>query len=42
MLDWVRCGMKEAPEQVVGRVSRMSHGQLLGAIRNLAANLPNP
>lgn len=42
MLDWVRCGMKEAPEQVVGRVSRMSHGQLLGAIRNMAANLPNP
>ena len=26
----------------VGRVSRMSHGQLLGAIRNMAANLPNP
>ena len=42
MLDWVKGGMKEPPEEVVGRVSRMSHGQLLGAIRNMAANLPNP
>ena len=37
MLDWVKTGMKEPPEQVVGRVSRMTHGQLLAAIQNMAA-----
>ena len=36
MLDWVKGGMGEPPEQVVGRVSRMTRGQLLAAIRNLA------
>ena len=29
--------MKESPEEVVGRVSRMTRGQLLAAIRNMAA-----
>ena len=37
MLDWVRGGMKEPPEQVVGRVSQMTHGQLRSAIENMAA-----
>ena len=37
MLDWVRRGMKESPEEVVGRVSRMTRGQLLSAIQNMAA-----
>ena len=37
MLDWVKNGMKEPPEQVVGRVSRMVRGQLPAAIRNMAA-----
>ena len=36
MLDWVRGGMKEPPEEVVGRVSRMTRGQLSNAIRNMA------
>ena len=36
MLDWVKGGMREQPEQVVGRVSKMTRGQLLGAIRNMA------
>ena len=37
MLDWVRRGMKEPPEEVVGRVSRMTRGQLLLAIQNMEA-----
>ena len=37
MLDWVRRGMREPPEAVVGRVSRMTRGQLLSAIQNMAA-----
>ena len=37
MLDWVRRGMKESPEEVVGRVSRMTRGQLLLAIQNMEA-----
>ena len=37
MLDWVRRGMKESPEEVVGRVSRMTRGQLLSAIQTMAA-----
>ena len=36
MLDWVRGGMRGAPEEVVGRVSRMARGQLSHAIRNMA------
>ena len=34
LLDWVRRGMREPPEAVVGRVSRMTRGQLLSAIQN--------
>ena len=41
MLDWVRRGMKESPEAVVGRVSRMTRGQLLSAIQNMEAG-PGP
>ena len=37
MLDWVRDGMQAPPEEVVGRVSLMTRGQLLLAIQNLAA-----
>ena len=37
MLDWVKGGMRESPEQVVGRVSQMVRGQLSAAIRNMAA-----
>ena len=33
----IKNGMKEPPEQVVGRVSQMARGQLLAAIRNMAA-----
>ena len=36
MLDWVKGGMKEPPELVVGRLSRMVHGQLQGAIENMS------
>ena len=38
MLDWVRSGMREPPEAVVGRVSKMTRGQLLLAIQNLSAS----
>ena len=38
MLDWVRDGMQAPPEEVVGRVSLMTRGQLLLAIQNLAAH----
>ena len=41
MLDWVRRGMREPPEAVVGRVSRMTRGQLLSAIQNMEAG-PGP
>ena len=41
MLDWVRDGMRQPPEEVVGRVSRMTRGQLLLAIQNLADS-PRP
>ena len=41
MLDWVRDGMQQPPEEVVGRVSRMTRGQLLLAIQNLADS-PRP
>ena len=40
MLDWVKRGMRETPEQVVGQVSRMCRGQLLSAIQNLAEAPP--
>lgn len=40
-LDWVKGGMKEPPEEVVGRISRMIHGQLLSAIQNMAAPSPS-
>ena len=38
MLDWVKSGMREPPEQVVGRISQMTHGQLLAAIQNMEAS----
>ena len=41
MLDWVRRGMREPPEAVVGRVSRMTRGQLLSDIQNMEAG-PGP
>ena len=37
----VRRGMREPPEAVVGRVSRMTRGQLLSAIQNMEAG-PGP
>ena len=36
MLEWVKNGMKEPPEELVGRISRMLRGQLLSAIQNMA------
>ncbi len=36
MMDWVQNGMKESPEMLAGRLSRMTCGQLLLAIQNEA------
>lgn len=36
MLDWVKQGFQDTPETVVGRVSRLVHGQIAVAIGNMA------
>lgn len=36
MLDWVKSGFSQTPESVVGRLSRLVHGQIAAAVRNMA------
>ena len=36
VLDWVKSGLQQSPEELVGRMSVMLSGQLRGAIENLA------
>ena len=36
LLEWVRTGMKEPPEEVAGRFSRMARGLFSAALRNLS------